>query len=73
MYVKVRAKPDSNKEQVIEADEREFIIHIKEPAKQNLANTRIIQILAEQFSVPVRSVHQLSGFRSPTKVFSIDP
>lgn len=73
MYVKVRAKPDAKKELIIEMDRYELAIHVREPARQNLANRRIIEILAERFSVPARSIQMLSGFRSPNKVFSIDP
>ncbi|XKT74923.1 MAG: DUF167 domain-containing protein [Patescibacteria group bacterium UBA2103] len=73
MYVKVRAKPDAKKELIIEMDRYELAIHVKEPARQNMANRRIIEILAERYAVPARSIQMLSGFRSPNKVFSIDP
>lgn len=73
MYVRVRAIAGARKEQVLEVDDKELVIHIKEPAQRNMANRRIMQIIADRFYVPVRSVRQLSGFRSPTKVFSIDP
>ena len=74
MYVKVRAKPGAKKERIIEmGDERELTIHVREPAQQNFANRRIIEILAERFSVPNKSIQMLSGFRSPNKIFSIDP
>ncbi|MBL1433957.1 DUF167 domain-containing protein [Candidatus Wolfebacteria bacterium] len=74
MYVKVRALPGAKKERIIEmGDRRELTIHVREPAQQNMANRRIIQILAEHFSVPSRSIQMLSGFRSPNKIFSIDP
>jgi len=74
MYVKVRARPGAKKEMVLEMDDRrELTIHVKEPAQQNLANRRIIEILAERYSVPARSIQMLSGFRSPNKVFTIDP
>lgn len=73
MYVRVRAVPGARKEQILEVDDKELVIHVKEPAQRNMANKRIMQIIAERFYVPVRAVHQLSGFRSPTKVFSIDP
>lgn len=73
MFVKVRAKPGAKKEQVLEMSRYELAIHVREPAQQNLANRRIIEILAERFSVPARSIQMLSGFRSPNKIFSIDP
>ena len=72
MYVKVRAIPGARREQVVEADPRDLTIHVREPARQNLANRRITEILAERYGVPSRAVKMLSGFRSPTKVFSID-
>jgi len=73
MYVKVRALPGAKKERIIEMDDRrELTIHVREPAQQNMANRRIIEILAERFSVPPRTIQMLSGFRSPNKVFSIE-
>ena len=72
MYVKVRVTPGAKKERVLMVDAHEFAIAVKEPAKQNLANKRIIQIIAERFHVPTRAVRMLSGFRSPNKVLTIE-
>lgn len=73
MYVRVRAVPSSKRERVIILEDKELTIHVKEPAERNLANRRIIEILGEHFHVPTKRIQMLSGFRSPTKIFSIDP
>lgn len=73
MYVKVRAVPGAKKERILEMEDKELAIHVKEPAERNMANRRIIEILAERYNVPGRSIQMLSGFRSPNKIFSIEP
>jgi len=54
-----------------ETDDR-FIIHIKEPSKRNLANKRIILLLAEYFKISKGKVRIISGHHSPSKIVSID-
>ena len=71
MYVRVRAVPEAKKEMVLEMGERELVIHVRESVQQNCANTRIIEILSEHFSIPGRAIQMLSGFHSPHKVFTI--
>jgi len=72
MYLKVTVTPGAKKERVEAKSESELSIAVKEPALQNLANRRVVQLVAERLSVPVRSVRIVSGHRSPRKVLSID-
>ena len=71
MYVHVRVVPGARHEKVTKEDETSFHIEVKEPKERNLANKRIRQILAEQFSVDLGQVTMLTGHRSPSKMFSI--
>ena len=71
MYIKVRVTPGAKKELVTEIAKNRFAIAVKEPAENNLANRRVLELVAEQFSVRVAQVRLVSGHRSQSKIFSI--
>lgn len=72
MYVKVRTHPSSKKERVTHTQEHEYEIRIKEPAERNLANTRVREIIAREYQVPLGQVRIISGHRSRTKIIGIN-
>lgn len=72
MYVKVHATPGAKKEKVEKESETVFDISVKEPAKRNLANERIRELLCAEFGLKKEKVRMLSGHRSPSKMFSVD-
>ena len=72
MYMKVHAIPGARKERVTQDDPTTFTIQVKEPAKQNLANQRIRELLARELGVTTSQVTMLTGHRSSSKMFSID-
>lgn len=86
MYIKVFVIPDAKRESVVihrdkkkksvsrETDEgsETLAISVREPAVGNRANTRVREILAERFAVPVGKVRILTGHRSGGKMVSIN-
>lgn len=72
MYVHVRAIPGAKKERVTKVSPTEFQIQIREPAERNMANKRIIELLAYEFTTTPTQVKMLTGHRSSSKMFSID-
>lgn len=71
MYIRVHANPGARKERVIKIDDTTFQIAVKEPAERNMANTRIREILSEEFNVPLTEVKILTGHRSSSKMVSV--
>lgn len=71
MYIKVRATPDAKKEKVEKETETVYRIQVREPAKRNLANNRIRELLASEFGLVKGKVQIVSGHRSPSKVFDV--
>ncbi len=71
MYIRVNATPGAKKEQISKVGDVRYEISVREKAEQNMANTRIREIVAELYSVPVKQVKMISGHRSPHKIFSI--
>ena len=72
MYIKVKAFPKSKKEEIKEVAEGRFEIKIKEKAEKNLANQRIIEILAQHFKVEKEDVKIINGHHHPSKLLSIN-
>ena len=70
LYIKIRVKPNSKKEEVIKKGEDHYVISIKERAERNMANKRIIEILKGMF--PKTFVRIISGHQSPSKIVAVD-
>ena len=71
MYVKVKVFAGTRKEQVKEVGENRYEVHVKEPAERNMANSRIIALVAELYKISPKAVKIFSGHHSPSKLLSI--
>ena len=71
MYIKVRVIAGAKKERIEEKDAETLLISVKEPAERNLANGRVLELLADWFKVRVQDVRLVSGHHSPSKIVSI--
>ena len=71
MYVRVAVYPNAKKEEVLLRGEHRYEIRVKEPAERNLANARIIELLALQYNVGPKAVRIISGHHSSRKIFSV--
>lgn len=72
MFVKVVITPGARKERVSKVKETEFHIAVREPAERNMANKRILAILAAKYGISVAQVRILTGHRSRAKIVSVD-
>lgn len=71
MYVKVRVTPGAKKERIERVAEDEFAIAVREPAEQNMANTRVRELIALAFRKETKAVTIVTGHHSRTKMLSI--
>ena len=71
-YLKVVAQAGAKKESIVKKSEDHFTISVKEKAERNLANDKIIELLAEYFKVPKGKVRIVNGHRHPHKLIFID-
>jgi len=71
MYIKVRVKPNSKKEDVEKKSEESFIISVKEPAERNLANKRVLELLSSKLKISLNHIRIISGHHTPNKLVSI--
>ena len=72
MYVRVKVAPGSKKEIVEKLDELRYQMTVKEPAVNNLANTRVKELLCREYRIGSNQVRLISGHRSPNKIFDVD-
>ncbi|MFA5937089.1 MAG: DUF167 domain-containing protein [Candidatus Paceibacterota bacterium] len=68
----MKAIPGAKKELFKKINEDHFEISVKEKPVQNLANNRIIELLAVHYAVPKGKVRIVNGHHSPTKLLVVD-
>lgn len=72
MYIKVRVQAGSKKEVFQKVSEDHFEITVKEKAERNMANKRVLEIVASHFKIPFGKIRIVSGHHSPSKILSVD-
>lgn len=70
MYIKVKLTPNAKKEALVKKGDT-FLVSVKEPAKQNLANKRLCQLVASDMGVSSGAVKIVSGHTGRTKILSM--
>lgn len=71
MYIKVKVKTEQKKELFEKSKkEDEFLISVKEEARNGWANEKVIEILKKELNK--KNVRLISGHTSPSKIFSIE-
>jgi uncharacterized protein YggU (UPF0235/DUF167 family) len=71
MYIKVRVAAGAKRETVTKVSKSSYKISVKEPAERNLANGRVIEIIAAQLKVPANKIRIINGHHSPSKLLSV--
>ena len=71
MKISVKVKPNSKKEEVKKLMDNEFILSVKEPAKEGKANQAVIRLLSEYFNLPKSNISIIKGHNSKNKIIQI--
>jgi len=72
MYIKIRVQAGAKKELLFKKSSDTYNISVKEKAERNMANKRVIEIIANLFNIPVKNIKIISGHQSPSKILSIN-
>jgi uncharacterized protein YggU (UPF0235/DUF167 family) len=72
MYIKVRVVAGQRKEKIDVLKEDSLKLWLKEKAERNLANTRVLEIIAKHFKVAKGKVKIINGHNSPSKLLVIN-
>jgi uncharacterized protein YggU (UPF0235/DUF167 family) len=49
-----------------------FEVSVKEKAENNLANKRVLELVAEYFKIPLNKIRIINGHRHPSKLIIIE-
>ena len=70
MLIKIRVKTDSRKETVDVIAKDRIHISVREPAENNLANKRILEIIHGMY--PDSRIRLIKGHHAPSKTVSVE-
>lgn len=71
MYIKVHVFAGMKKESVKKLKDNAYEIVTKSPAERNMANERVREIIAEEYSVSVKAVRIVNGHHNPSKLLEV--
>ena len=72
MKIFVKVRPNAKANTVEKIDENQYLVKVKAPAKENKANKKLIETLAEYFNTSQSKISILQGLKSKIKVISIN-
>ena len=72
MYIHVKVSAGAGKESWKQKSPDHFEISVKEKAERNLANNRVLALVAKHFKVPVNKVRIVNGHRHPSKLLIVE-
>ena len=72
MYIHVKVQAGAKAEKVFKKSDDHFEISVREPAERNLANRRVIGLVAGAFGVGLGKVRIISGHHSPSKILDVE-
>ena len=71
MYIKVHVVAGAKRETVERRTNDIFDVSVREPAERNLANRRVLEIIAIELKIPVGKARIVSGHHSSHKILSV--
>lgn len=71
MRVRVRVKPDADREQVLRNQDGSLTVTVREQPVAGRANRAAAELLAGYFGVPKSAIRLVAGARSRQKVFEV--
>ncbi|MFA5830857.1 MAG: DUF167 domain-containing protein [Candidatus Paceibacterota bacterium] len=72
MYIKVKVTAGTKKEKLERISSDHFEVSVKEKAERNMANRRVIELIADFFDVPSGKARIVTGHHSPGKILDVD-
>jgi uncharacterized protein YggU (UPF0235/DUF167 family) len=70
MHIKVRVKTGAKNETVRRLADGRFEISVREKSEANRANARVIELVAKNLGLPIKTVRIVKGHHHPSKILS---
>ncbi|MCE9585008.1 DUF167 family protein [Candidatus Nomurabacteria bacterium] len=71
-YIHAKVTASARKEVFKQINEDHFEISVREKAERNMANKRVLELVAEHFKIPTAKPRIINGHRSPSKLILVD-
>ena len=71
-YLKVVVSTGSKKESITKKSSDHFIISVKEKPERNMANNKVIELLALHFGISANKIRIINGHHHPHKLLVIE-
>ena len=71
MYLHVNVTAGAKVEKLEKTRENYFQISVREKAKQNLANKRVLELVSDYLQIPRQKIRIINGHHSPSKLLSV--
>lgn len=71
MYIKVKVHTESKKESLKQLAGDKFECFVKEKAERNMANIKVLELLAEYLGIEIGKLRIVSGHHSPNKIIEV--
>jgi uncharacterized protein YggU (UPF0235/DUF167 family) len=72
IYIKAVVSTQMKKDSITEKSTDHFIITVKEKAERNMANKKVIELLASYFNVSNSKIRIINGHRHSHKLLVVD-
>lgn len=71
MLIHVKIEPESKEDSVTEKNKTSYTVKVREEAKENRANNKMLILLAEHFKIEKNKIRIITGHHSPSKIIEI--
>lgn len=71
-FVKVVVNTGSKKDRLEVKGENQFIISVKEKPERNMANKKVIELLALHFAISTNKIRIINGHHHPHKLLVVE-
>ena len=71
-YIHVLVTAGAKKESFKQKKKDHFTISVKEKAERNMANARVLELVAEHFKIPKNKVRIVNGHHHPSKLIIVE-
>lgn len=71
-YIHVKVIAGAKKESFSQKNEDHFEVSVREKAERNMANARVLGIVAARLKVPLNKVRIVNGHHSPSKLLVVE-
>lgn len=71
-YVHVKVITGARTESFIKKSVDHFEVSVKEKAQRNMANSRVLELVANHFEIPINKVRIVNGHQHPSKLLLVE-